>query len=153
MERNLAALKNPKREAFAQARAKGLAPKPAHAEAGYASGWRAAALADSDEVKARVTEILDHLAWGGSRDLGGLIDELRDAFRAAVKLNTGAGMVAARGLATEAARLKQMLPKEEKETDWTRWRGLTEAQWTFLYGPNAAQNAKLIESSTVNRGP
>jgi hypothetical protein len=82
-------------------------------------------------VKKRVAEILDHLAWG---------------------LGTGAGMVAARGLVIEAVRLKQMLPREE-ETDRNRWRGLSEAQWTFLSGPNAAQNAMLIESSTVNRGP
>lgn len=134
----MAALKNPKREAFARARAKGLAPKAAYAEAGYRSEWRAAALAESDEVKERVAEILDHKAWGGSRDLGGVIDELRDAFRAAVKLNTAAGMVAARGLVTEAARLKQMLPREETNT--IRRPSLSEAEWTLLYGPNAPQN-------------
>ena len=148
----MAALKIPWRVAFALVLAKGLAPKAAYSAAGYASGWRAGPLSESEKVKERVAEILDHKAWGGSRELGELIDELRDAFRAAVKLNTAAGMVAARGLATEAARLKQMLPREEGTGSVGR-RDLSEAEWTLLYGPNAPQNAKLIESSTVNRGP
>lgn len=135
----MAALKNPKHEAFAQELAKDLAPRAAYAAVGYASGWRAGPLAESEEVKERVAEILDHKAWGGSRDLGGLIDELRDAFRAAVSLGSAAGMVAARGLATEAARLKQMLPREE-ETNFARRPTLSEAEWILLYGPNAPQN-------------
>jgi len=53
-----------------------------------------------------------------------------------VALNSAAGMAAARGLAAEAAKLKQLLPREPEPQDGRaeRMRILTEAEWIKLYG-------------------
>lgn len=130
---------NKRREAFAQGLARKLKPEEAHVAAGYKPSRNAAKLAAVKEIKARVEEIAKRIAWGETRDVTPMIEDLKDAFDKAVALGSGAGMVAARGLAAEAAKLKQLLPREPEAEDSRarRMQSLTEAEWIKLYGQPA----------------
>jgi hypothetical protein len=93
-----------------------------------------------EEIKARVEEIMRRIGWSETRDVKEIIEDLKEAFHKAVELDSAAGMVAARGLAAEAAKLKQLLPlgeEEEEDGRSSRMQTLTEAEWTKLYGPPA----------------
>ena len=127
----MATLKKAGHEAFAQALAKDIEPKKAYAEAGYRGDRR---LARDPRVVNRVAEILQKKAWSGSRDLGVVIDALKDAFEKAVALGSAAGMVAARGLMNELVRVKLMLPRSDDIP--TRYKPLSDEEWTKLYGPS-----------------
>jgi HPt (histidine-containing phosphotransfer) domain-containing protein len=83
-----------------------------------------------------VEEIAAERAWGGSRDLVGLIEALKRAFDVAITLKSAAGMAAARAIVAEAARLKQLLPPDPVLPD-PRIVDLTDEEWTARYGPPA----------------
>ena len=105
-------LRNVRREAFAQAMARGTAPIDACSEAGYGRWYKQAKrLSTNAEIIARIEEIREHEAGGGSDDLAPVIDALMSLAKKAAGLNTAAAMGAARGALAEAARLKQLLPK------------------------------------------
>ena len=89
--------------------------------------------------KQRVEEIILRSGWGETRDVKAMVEDLKTAFDGAVRLGSAAGMAAARGLAAEAAKLKQLLPREPEPDDGRarRMQTLTIAEWTKLYGPPA----------------
>ena len=104
-------------EPFAQALSRDLHPVAAAKEAGFKGNkTQSCERAQRPEVIARVEELRRRRDWGGSRDLGPMIDELMAAARQASTLTTAAAFVAVRGLIVEAARLKQMLPEPEDES-------------------------------------
>lgn len=126
------ALKKDRYEPFAEALSRGLSPMAAAVDAGFAkSQTQACKRAGRPEVVARVEELRRLRDWGGSRDLGPLIDELGAAVQEARKLNSAAAFVAVRGLIVEAARLKQMLPQPQRPIP----RQMTTAEWLEEFGP------------------
>ena len=133
----MSALPDPKREAFAQAVARGVRIADAYTEAGYPCRKNATRAARTLWAKARVAEIMDERTWGGSRDLAGLIGLLKVAFEAAIKLNSAAAMMAAKAIISEAARLKLLLPRDEPMAVDDRLENLTQEEWTRRYGPPA----------------
>ncbi len=136
----MAALKNARQEAYCQARAKGSAPVAAYVEAGYAySGrYRFPRLEEKNDISERIAELVHHLARGGSRDLGPVIDEMLSMARAAIEVKNAAAFVAAKGFLVEAARLKLMLPHD----GWANKRphidiNLSDEEWTKRFGAPA----------------
>jgi hypothetical protein len=126
---------NKRQEAFAHGLARGMTLREADVAAGYPSKGRSGKPA-KQEIKARVEEIAPRIDWGETRGVKSLIEDLKVTFDKAVALNSAAGMAAARGLAAEAAKLKQVLPREPEPQDGRaeRMRILTEAEWIKLYG-------------------
>jgi len=121
-----------RQEAFAQGLARGLIPDEAARQAGYKGEKKQArARAKHPKLVGRVQELKRERAWGGSRDMGALIDELMEAVQEARKLESAAAFVAVRGLIVEAARLKQMLPKPEEPFEPP----MTPAEWLEAFGP------------------
>jgi hypothetical protein len=106
----MTALENRRMEALAQGLADGLALHAATAAAGYSrqtgESQRRAARAD---VQHRLTEIAGERRAAAAA-LEPVIDKLMDLAAEAGKLGTAAGMAAARGLLSEAARVKLLLP-------------------------------------------
>ncbi|MHB8530243.1 MAG: hypothetical protein ACYC8V_12150 [Caulobacteraceae bacterium] len=133
-------LPRPRREAFAHALARGATPANAALEAGYSSPKKGAALARGKDIADRANEIKDHLARGGSRDLGGVIDRLFDNAERAWKLESAGGMTAAKSSLVEAARLKQLLPEPSAWAApgpiYPHDEDLTDEQWMARYGPD-----------------
>ncbi|MBA3812265.1 MAG: hypothetical protein H0X27_11610 [Caulobacteraceae bacterium] len=128
----MAALHSPRREAFAQGLARGAAPVTAWQAAGFARHMgRANAAAAEKDVAARVVEIALERAGGGSTDLAPLIDRCVALADTAGTFKTAAGMVAARGLLAEAARLKGLLPIPASPPR----RRLTTEEWVAEYAP------------------
>jgi hypothetical protein len=120
-------------ESFAQCLAKGMRPLNASRRTGFAADAnRSNVRAARADVVKRVAEIAQSNLWGGSRDLGPVIDELMAAAQEARKLGTGAGMMAARALLVEAARLKEELPVPLQPGD----RELTREEWTARHAPH-----------------
>ena len=109
------AIQNSRYEAFAHQLAQDLNPQDAALAAGFVkSQTQACRRALRPEIVKRVEELRRLRDWGGSRDVGPLINELGAAVQEARKLDTAAAFVAVRGLIVEAARLKQMLPEPEE---------------------------------------
>jgi hypothetical protein len=130
----MAALTIARRELFAQGLAQGLSPDEAAVKAGYEGEKKQARKrALHPKVVERVEELRRLRAWGGSSDVGPLIDELMKTVQEARKLDTAAAFVAIRGLIVEAARLKQMLP--ETESDDPPCRELTREEWVEKFSP------------------
>ncbi|MEO8812273.1 MAG: hypothetical protein ABI376_05095, partial [Caulobacteraceae bacterium] len=103
----MTALINRRHEAFARARAEGASPRAAYAAAGYPAASRHwARIATRVDVVARAAQIARGRAWGGSRDLSPVIDEMMRMAFAAERLDSAAGLAAAKGFLVEAARLK-----------------------------------------------
>jgi hypothetical protein len=128
------ALKKNRYEPFALQLSLGLNPLDAAVAAGFAkSQTQACRRAARPEVVARVAELARKRAWGGSRDVGPLIDELGAAVQEARKLNSAAAFVAVRGLIIEAARLKKMLPEPQVPPRPP----LTVEEWERRYDPEA----------------
>jgi hypothetical protein len=127
---------NSRKEAFARGLARGKTPDEAYVTAGYKPSGRPGGPAKKDETKERVEEITPRSGWGETRDVKAVIEDLKAAFDKAVRLDSAAGMAAARALAAEAAKLKQLLPREPEPQDGRaeRMRTLTEAEWIKLYG-------------------
>jgi hypothetical protein len=122
---------------FAQGLARAKALEEAYVAAGYEPNEDAGQLAK--EIDEAVEEITLRSGWGETRDVKPLIEDLKAAFDGAVRLDSAAGMAAARGLAAEAAKLKQLLPREPEPEDGRarRLNNLTEAEWIKLYGQPA----------------
>jgi|SRR5579859_57652 len=133
-------------EPFAQALSRDLDPVAAAKEAGFKGNkTQSCERAQRKEVVARVEELRRRRDWGGSRDLGPLIDELMAAARQASTLKTGAAFVAVRGLIVEAARLKKMLPEVQPPPrppmtpeEWLR--KFNPEQWREKYGSQASSD-------------
>ena len=136
------ALTNSRYEAFAHQLAKDLNPIDAAVAAGFArSQTQACKRALRPEIVARVEELKRLRGWGGSRDVGPLIDELAEAVKAARQLNSAAAFVAIRGLIVEAARLKQMLPAPEEYYEPP----MTPEEWLKAFGaPNIAATPPAV---------
>jgi hypothetical protein len=138
------ALKNSRYEAFAHQLAQDLNPQDAAVAADFAkSQTQACRRALRPEIVARVEELKRLRDWGGSRDLGPLINELGAAVQEARTLKTAAAFVAVRGLIVEAARLKKMLPEPEAPPrpqmtpeEWLR--KFNPEQWRRDYGPEGS---------------
>ncbi|HEV2365507.1 MAG TPA: hypothetical protein VGS12_15055 [Caulobacteraceae bacterium] len=142
-------LENERREAFAQAVARGMSCARAAEKAGFGFHRHGARLARARDVAARIGAIRASLAGGGSRELGPLIDRLLGIFVAGVTLNNAAALVAARSALVEAARLKQLLPFAPGEGPpaaapaptgepfhWTD-KEMSDEEWNAHFGPEA----------------
>ena len=121
---------------FARGLARAKAPEKAYVAAGFRPNENAGPLTARNEIKQRIEEITPRSGWGETRDVKPLIEDLKVAFDKAVRLGSAAGMAAARALAAEAAKLKQLLPREPEPEDGRsrRMQTLTEAEWIKLYG-------------------
>ena len=103
-------LDNKRHETVARALVAGLSPKTAYQIGGYGRpAGGAVPLAERPDVTARVAELKDERAGGDSPEIGPVIDELMRLAKISGKLGSAAGMVAARGLLAEAAKLKGLL--------------------------------------------
>jgi hypothetical protein len=121
--------------AYAKNVAAGMPPKDAYAAAGY-SGTSSYydTLFKQEHFQAEVERWRRKLRGGGSPDLGPIIDELMDGAQKALALNSGVGMQAACQMLTEAARLKQQLPREEHAPP--RYE-MTREEWLATFAPLA----------------
>ncbi len=126
-------LRNRKREAFALAMARGAAPLEACVAAGYKRcSTQAGRIKSLPEVIEREKQLREDLAWGGSGDLAPVINEMRRLAKKSGELKSAAGMMAAKGLLVEAARLKGLLPKRGALDDLPP--ELTDEEWMLRYG-------------------
>ena len=135
----MAALEDERRERFARNLADDMPAWRAWAAAGYApKGGRGRIVAQREDVKARVDELVQARKWGGSSDLGPVIDECMRLTQVAGKMKTAAAMVAARGLLVEAARLKGLLGAPAPRAGAPEPRPeLTDDEWLARYAPPA----------------
>ncbi len=140
----MAAFNSARREALAQGLARGLSLKAASEAAGYRSSTsRTRGRSASAAVKARVEEIKEAARWAGQDDLAWIFAELMRLAKAAGKLETAAGMSAAKGLLAEAARLRERLASPEASADaggggWVTPAPvpkLTKAEWLAAFAP------------------
>jgi hypothetical protein len=140
----MAALENRRMEALAQGLADGLALHAATKAAGYSrqtgESRRRAARAD---VQARVAEIARERR-ASAADLEPVIEQLIGLAAEAGKLGTAAGMTAARGLLSEAARLKLLLPPAPDPNRYVP-PDLTTEQWVAKYAHLGAKFAEKRE--------
>jgi phage terminase small subunit len=97
----------------------------------------ASRLANRPQVKQRIDEIVEERTWGGSRDLVGLIGQLKILLESTKKVKSAAAMMAAKAIISEAARLKLLLPRDEPMAVDDRLENLTQEEWTRRYGPPA----------------
>jgi hypothetical protein len=120
-----------KQEAFAQARARGLTKTAASDQAGYKK--LSTRSTNTPAVLKRIDWLSDHLKWGGSRDLGPVIDEMR---RVAKGTNLGPAAAAReiKELLIEIARLKEKLPIGTGAAIDPLDEDISEAEWLRLYG-------------------
>jgi hypothetical protein len=122
--------------AYARNVAAGMPPKDAYVAAGYsATSSYYDVLFKQDRFQAEVERWRRKLRGGGSPDLGPVIDELMDGAQKALALNTGVGMQAACQMLTEAARLKQLLPRDEHARPHYE---MTREEWLATFAPRPA---------------
>ena len=139
----MAALTKPMQEAFAQAMADGANYMAAAMAAGYAGPRNYRNFADKPKIAKRIAEIRHVRAWGGSRELGVLIDELAATAIQARALNTAQGATAARGLFDLVGKYKDKLPGPASPPPAPAVpahpddEDLSEAEWLARYGPDA----------------
>ena len=133
----MAELEDERREKFAQGLADDMPAWRAWAAAGYApKGGRGRIVAQREDVKARVDELVQARKWGGSSDLGPVIDECMRLAKVAGEKDSAAAMVAARGFLVEAARLKGLLGAPAPATGAADPRPeLTDDEWLARYAP------------------
>lgn len=104
---------DPRHEAFAQALARGLSALGASREARYSRHerpYRARERAAWPKIVERIAEITMARVWGGDADLAKVFHELMRLVDAAEKKDSAAGLAIAKGLLTEAGRLRSRLP-------------------------------------------
>jgi hypothetical protein len=134
---------NPQHEAFAQARARGLTQRASGVEAGYSpcSGKTASRLANSKAIINRVKAIR---AAAEATSVETMIRTLVAYAKTASEKESAAGMVAARGLIAEAAKLRMATGKKAPaasaaeappDDDWAP-RPYTEADWDRICQPD-----------------
>lgn len=112
----MAVLANPRHEAYAQHRARGLSQRESAKAARYNSSGYGSQLDRHDKVKPRIAEIEEALPWGSSRDLAPVIGALVETAKAASQLTSAAGLKAAGELWRQVAELKQKLPEDPYPT-------------------------------------
>jgi hypothetical protein len=103
----------PRQEAFAQGLARGLSALGASREAVYSRHerpWRAKERAAWPKIIDRVAEITLARVWGGDADLARVFHELMRLVEKAEEKDSTAGLAIAKGLLTEAGRLRTKLP-------------------------------------------
>jgi hypothetical protein len=128
---------NPGRDAFIQARARGLNSADAHVAAGY-TRCRAAAgrVAKRPEVEARLAQLLiPRQALREARVEETILALLAMAEVAGLK--SGAGIREARAARLEAHRLSSSLSRRPPAEPWEPPRPMTEEEWEAKYGPDA----------------
>ena len=104
---------DPRHEAFAQALARGLSALAASREAGYSPQerpCRARKRAAWPQMVERLAEITVATAWGGDTDLAKVFHEMMRLVEKAEEKESAAGLAIAKGLLTEAGRLRSLLP-------------------------------------------
>ena len=137
-----APLNNPRHEAFAAALARGASVREATAEADLSRRHlaRMIALALTEPIADRVAELRREAVWNGSLELAAVYDEMMRLARAAGRLKTGAGMLAAGKFLAEAARLCERATKAASEGG-ARLAGpimppvLTKEEWLAAFVP------------------
>ncbi|MBA3812295.1 MAG: hypothetical protein H0X27_11765, partial [Caulobacteraceae bacterium] len=143
----MATMGKSRNEAFAQALAGGASPGRAWAEAGYVGhGHRARRRAADPAVKRRVAEIGREKTLA-AKDLMPVIEEMMRLVKEASKLDTAAGLTAARGLLAEAARLKGLLPEPPWAPEEPPRRRLTTEEWVAKYAPPGTRRAEPAPSA------
>jgi hypothetical protein len=108
------ALTDPRREAFAWGLAEGLAPLHAYRQCGFDGKSRNQAeiarnMANRASLVARVDEIRREMDWSANGDIATVINELAWLVRKARKLESAAGLAAAKSMLSEVARLQGKL--------------------------------------------
>jgi len=112
-----------------------MKPIEACVEAGYAR-WHSQSgnLSADAAITARIEEIRQHLRWGGSRDLGPVIDAMMALALAKDTVKSAAGVMAAKSLMVEAARLKQLLPRARTVGTGPMDVQISHEEWLKRYG-------------------
>ena len=135
----MAAFNNPRHEVFAAALARKDSPRQAWLEAGYASRpLRARRLAETPAMVARVAELTEAAPWvGQDPELARVFSELMRLAKAAGALETGAAMVAARGLLAEAIALRERRARGggEAPAALALPPALTKEEWIAAFAP------------------
>lgn len=109
-------LENPRHEAFAQARAKGVRLEDAYEDAGFTPGNRhASRLAERREVIDRIAELCALQADLYDANLQGVVASLLRVAKASEALATPAGVKETRLTLLEALRLSRELASERDE--------------------------------------
>ena len=131
-------LTNPRHEAYARARATGGSKSAAYKEVGYAASSNTGRVETIKGVPERIAELRDHVHWGETSDVAPVINELMRLAREAGAFKTAAGMVAAKGLLAEAARLKGRLaePITGERIASKRNPPLSNAEWLAKHAPS-----------------
>lgn len=130
-------LENARREAYAQARARGVPICDAYIAAGYKGRKHASRLNRIETVIQRIEELRDDMPWGGTLELAPVVSLLGKAAERAVDLKTAASLVAARGLLVEVAKLKIRLaetaPRAPRAMQLPP--ALTDDEWVIKHVP------------------
>ena len=146
-------LTDPRHEALAQALARDDNVSAAGRTAGFgknaAYAWR---LSRSPKIIDRVAELVQTAPWGGSSDLVPVINEMAKRGIEAGKLGTAAGMIAARQLLAEAARLKQLLPVPEEAYPPPRRRQMSTREWVETFCPPGTNLSYRDPERDLDRG-
>lgn len=129
---------NPLHEAYARARAIGHSKNAAYKEAGFAGSGNSKRVEGIKGMAERIRELCDHIYWGETPDIAPVINELMRLAREAGAFQTAAGMVAAKGLLAEAARLKGRLaePAAGERDTAPREPPLSNADWLAKHAPS-----------------
>jgi len=155
MQLMMGAFEDVRLEALAQALARGLPLHAATREAGYSrQTGMSRRRAGRYDVQTRVNEIKRE-RLDAAADPAPIIDLLMELGAAAGKLGTAAGMVAARGLLAEAARLKVKLVEEQGPA--TTYSivppKLSKEEWLRAFAPKYYDPAPTAESQAPVDGP
>ena len=130
-------LENPGWEAFAQARARGVAVTQAWQAAGHKrSRGDRRRIGRTPQVNRRLAEL--HLQREALRKAH--MEETIEALVAMAEgadLKTGVGLKEARAARLEAHRLSALLARRHEAETWRPPRPMTEAEWDAKYGPDA----------------
>ncbi len=131
-------LTNPRHEEFARLRVEGFSRRKAGLLAGFKSTGTGSWLGKKEDVLARIVALTDEIYWGETSDLAPVINELMRLARDAGGIGSAAGMVAARGLLAEAAKLKGRLgePITGERSAAPRNPPLSNADWLAKHAPS-----------------
>jgi hypothetical protein len=133
----MAELPDPRQEAFAHAKARGLSARAAAREAGYArDGENGSKVARRPHVAARVVELAAENAELERAGLAPTIIELARLARLGEKLKTPAAVREARLARVEAHQLYERLrPALDPVAEARKWDELSNDEWLLLYAP------------------
>ena len=130
-------LENPGWEAFAQARARGVAVTQAWQAAGVKRSRGARRRIErSPQINRRLAELLLQREALRKAQMEETIEALV-AMAEGADLKTGVGIKEARAARLEAHRLSALLARRHEAETWRPPRPMTEAEWDAKYGPDA----------------